>query len=183
MSKLWFLNMANMSFNPIHENKILLKSSVWRINSAKFGPNLPLTLSLTIFLVQQMSAYLVCCIYSYVLQDTFTLVANTMNPDQAAPKGAVWYGSMFELGATKVHKRMRKQTLFGHEWWEKGLISFHSVTFLQFLYMNWDFLSRKCLLIFTAASIHMHSRVLLLWQQTLWSLIRLLLREQSDPGP
>ena len=81
--------MANMSFNPIHENKILLKSSVCRINSAKFGPNLPLTLSLTIFLVLQMSAYLVCCIYSYVLQDTFTLVVNTMNPDQAAPKGAV----------------------------------------------------------------------------------------------
>ena len=32
-----------------------------------------------------LSAYFVCCLYPYVLQSTFTMEANTMNPDQTAP--------------------------------------------------------------------------------------------------
>ena len=39
-----------------------------------------------------------------------------------------------------------------------------------------------CLLHY-AAYIQMHSRLILSWKQTLWTLIRLLLMEQSNPGP
>ena len=35
------------------------------------------------------SAMYVCCMYSYVLQETFIMKAHTMNLDQTAPKGAV----------------------------------------------------------------------------------------------
>ena len=48
------------------------------------------------------SAYWVCCIYSYALQNTFTVEAYTMNPDQTAP--IVWSGSLL---FAKVHKQMR----------------------------------------------------------------------------
>ena len=34
-------------------------------------------------------AYYVSCIYSIALQNNFIMEANTMNPDQTAPKGAV----------------------------------------------------------------------------------------------
>ena len=40
------------------------------------------------------SADYVCCIYPNVLQSTFVMDANSMNPDQTAPKGAVWSGSI-----------------------------------------------------------------------------------------
>ena len=45
-------------------------------------------------------------------ETTFIIEANTMNPDQTAPKGAVWSGSLlFAILATKVHiKQMRMQT-------------------------------------------------------------------------
>ena len=33
-----------------------------------------------------LSAYYVCCIYSNALKNIFAMVANTMNPDQTAPK-------------------------------------------------------------------------------------------------
>ena len=44
---------------------------------------------LQIFVALKMSAYYVCCIHSNELQNTFTLEANTMNPDQSDPKVAV----------------------------------------------------------------------------------------------
>ena len=49
-----------------------------------------LTLNPLIFFVPKMlSAYYVCCIYSKVLKTNLITEANTMNPDQTAPKGAV----------------------------------------------------------------------------------------------
>ena len=46
------------------------------------------------------------------LVNVFTLEANTMNPDQTAPKGAVLSGSiLFAIYATKVLRRMREQTV------------------------------------------------------------------------
>ena len=42
--------------------------------------------------------------------------------------------------------------------------------------------ARKCLLSISAAHIRMYSGLILSWRQTLWTLIRLLLREQSDMG-
>ena len=46
-------------------------------------------------LVHKMSsAYYLCCKYSDALQTNFIMEANTMNPDQIAPKGAVWSGSI-----------------------------------------------------------------------------------------
>ena len=39
----------------------------------------------------------------------FIIEANTMNPDQTAPMGAVWSGSIvFAKSATKVHQQMRE---------------------------------------------------------------------------
>ena len=36
-----------------------------------------------------LSAYYICCVYSNALQTNSITEANTMNPDQTAPKGAV----------------------------------------------------------------------------------------------
>ena len=41
------------------------------------------------FLKRMLSAYYFCCINSNALQNTFSMEANTMNPDQTALKGAV----------------------------------------------------------------------------------------------
>ena len=41
------------------------------------------------FLLSELFAYLVCCIYSIAQLNTFNMKANTMNSDQTAPKGAV----------------------------------------------------------------------------------------------
>ena len=48
------------------------------------------TLILPVFFVLKMSsAQYICCIYLDARQNTFTMEANTMNPDQTVPKGAV----------------------------------------------------------------------------------------------
>ena len=55
--------------------------------------------------------------YSNALSNTFTREANTMNPDQTAPKGAV--RSVFimcAIKATKVHKQMREQAIVVNGW-------------------------------------------------------------------
>ena len=49
--------------------------------------------------------YIIKCLYFQLIMD-----ANYMNPDQTAPKGAVWFGSiLFAFVAIKVHKQMRKR--------------------------------------------------------------------------
>ena len=51
---------------------------------------LNLILLIFFFLVQKMSsANCVCCIYSDALETTFIMETSNMNPDQAAPLGAV----------------------------------------------------------------------------------------------
>ena len=45
--------------------------------------------SANIFVKKILSAYYFCCVNSNALQNTFSMEANTMNPDQTAPKGAV----------------------------------------------------------------------------------------------
>ena len=45
-----------------------------------------------IFKAEILSTYYICCIYSNSLKNTFTMESNSMNPDQTAPKGAVWSG-------------------------------------------------------------------------------------------
>ena len=42
--------------------------------------------------------------------NTFSMEANTMNPDRTASKGTVWFRFMFAKQATKVHKLMSVQT-------------------------------------------------------------------------
>ena len=79
-----------------------------------------------------MSAYCICCIYSYALQTTFIMRTNSMNPDQIR-SSQIW-----------VHTVWSKS----YKWEDKKSYSY-----------------------------------LLSWQQTIWTLIRLLLREQSDLGP
>ena len=38
------------------------------------------------------SAYVVCCIFLQTFQTYFCIPANSVDPDQTAPKGAVWSG-------------------------------------------------------------------------------------------
>ena len=55
-------------------------------------------------------AYNICCIYSNAFQNIFTMDKNTMNPNQNAPKGAVWSRSiLLAIYATNVNKQMREQ--------------------------------------------------------------------------
>ena len=44
------------------------------------------TLILLVFFVQKCCLLYLCCIYSNALQTNFIIEANTMNPDQTAPK-------------------------------------------------------------------------------------------------
>ena len=57
-------------------------------------------------------------------------------------------------------------------------ISFKVNTYSATIILSW-----KCLLIMSAALFQMHTSMLSSWKPTLWTLIRLLLREQSDLGP
>ena len=41
------------------------------------------------FILKMLSAVYICCFYSNALQNAFAMEANTINPDQTAPKGAV----------------------------------------------------------------------------------------------
>ena len=42
-----------------------------------------------------------------------------MSPDQTAPKGAVWSGSiLFAINAIKVHKQIREQTCYERGEWQ-----------------------------------------------------------------
>ena len=50
-----------------------------------------------------MSFNYTCYVYSNEIQTNFFMDANTMNPDQTAPKGAVWSGViLFAISANKL---------------------------------------------------------------------------------
>ena len=51
-----------------------------------------------------LSVYVVCWIFLQTFQTYFCIQANSVDPDQTAPRGAVWSGS------TLWHKQMTKQT-------------------------------------------------------------------------
>ena len=54
------------------------------------------------------------------LKNTFTAKTNTMNHDQTAPKGAVWYGFiLFAIKDTKSLKQMREQTWIVVQIWNR----------------------------------------------------------------
>ena len=48
-----------------------------------------MSFSIKFFVIKMPSAYYTFCIHLNALQKTFIMEANTMNPDQTAPKGAV----------------------------------------------------------------------------------------------
>ena len=49
------------------------------------------------------SVYVVCWIFLRTLQTNFCIQANSVDPDQTAPKGPVWYGStLFAVMTFKV---------------------------------------------------------------------------------
>ena len=57
------------------------------------------------------SAYVVCWIFLQTFQTYFCIQANSVDPDQTAPKGTVWSGStLFAKMTFKIHKQMTKQT-------------------------------------------------------------------------
>ena len=57
------------------------------------------------------SVYVVCWIFLQTFQTYFSIQANCVDPDQAAPRGAVWSGStLFPKMTFKNHKQMTKQT-------------------------------------------------------------------------
>ena len=57
------------------------------------------------------SVYVVCWIFLQTFQTYFCIQANSVDPDQTAPRGAVWSGSTLLAKMTfKNHKQMTKQT-------------------------------------------------------------------------
>ena len=57
------------------------------------------------------SIYVVCWIFLQTFQTYFCIQANSVDPDQTAPLGAVWSGStLFAKITFKITKQMTKQT-------------------------------------------------------------------------
>ena len=57
------------------------------------------------------SVYVVCWIFLQTFQTYFCIQANNVDPDQTAPKGAVWSGSTMFAEMTFInHKQATKQT-------------------------------------------------------------------------
>ena len=58
-----------------------------------------------------LSVYVVCWIFLQTFQTYFCIQANSVDPDQTAPKGAVWSGSkLFAEMTFKVLWQKTKQT-------------------------------------------------------------------------
>ena len=55
-----------------------------------------------------MSVYVVCWIFLQTFQTYFCIQANSVDPDQTAPRGAVWSGSTLFAKMT-LNKQMTKQ--------------------------------------------------------------------------
>ena len=57
------------------------------------------------------SVYVVCWTFLQTFQTYFNIQANSVDSDQTAPRGAVWYWStLFAKNDFKNHKQMTKQT-------------------------------------------------------------------------
>ena len=60
-----------------------------------------------------VSAKAVCCIYLLTLLINVSTQANSVDPDQTAPVGAVWSGStLFDQEASKIFQQMAKAAEF-----------------------------------------------------------------------
>ena len=78
---------------PVHKKIPITKLYVLLVLLLPFNPYPAKTIA-----KKMLSAYYVCCIFSNELQTTlitFIMKAKNMNPDQTAPKGAVWSGFIF----------------------------------------------------------------------------------------
>ena len=67
------------------ESTLVKMSNCWKSHAVAHY----LTLILLLFFCPKMA---ICLIYSNAIKTNFIMEANTMNPDQTAPKGAVWSG-------------------------------------------------------------------------------------------
>ena len=57
------------------------------------------------------SVYVVCWVFLQTFQTYFCMQANSVDPDQTAPRGVVWSGStLFAKNDFLNHKQMTKQT-------------------------------------------------------------------------
>ena len=74
-----------------------------------------------IFVQKMPSALYICCIYSNVLKIYFITDANTMNPDQTAPKGSnlIWVHIVCNIGHKNTKPEERADDDH-HEYWQKG---------------------------------------------------------------
>ena len=57
---------------------------------------------------ENVAVYVVCWIFLHTFQSYFSILANSVDPDQTAPREAVWSGST--LFAKMIFKQMTKQT-------------------------------------------------------------------------
>ena len=63
--------------------------------------------------LKMSSAEVVCCKLFSTLLPILSIEANSMDPDQTAPIGAVWSGSkLFAKRASKTIQQMTKQTTY-----------------------------------------------------------------------
>ena len=66
--------------------------------------------------LKMFSAYYVCCIYSNAFQNTFTMAANTMNPDQTASKEFqfyfIWSNFLDKLKKSRIYQFQYSEAFF-----------------------------------------------------------------------
>ena len=63
------------------------------------------------------SAEVVCCKYLPSITDELSIEANSVDPEQTAPIGAVWSGStLFAIEASSKFQQMRKADDFCFDW-------------------------------------------------------------------
>ena len=67
------------------------------------------------------SAEVFCCKWSPNITDEFIIEANSVDPEQTAPTGAVWSGSiLFAIEASQTFQQTRKADNFCCDWRIKG---------------------------------------------------------------
>ena len=87
---------------------LLCSLSYFCVNPVKRQENLHLKMP---------SVYVVCWIFLLTFQTYFCMQANSVDPDQTAPRGAVWPGStLFAKRIFLNHKQMTKQTTIVVTW-------------------------------------------------------------------
>ena len=71
--------------------------------------------------LKMSSAEVVCCKYLPSISDELSIEANSVDPEQTAPIGAVWSGSiLFAIEASETFQQTRKADDFCFDWRNKG---------------------------------------------------------------